>query len=63
MTLIVGAKVILAAFEDQPEEAGEILSIDRKSGTAVVSVPPGDDQDDGLREVPLEQLKETPHGS
>lgn len=59
----VGDEVTLKALprcpdwpQGLPQETGTLLSIDARSGTCVVLVPPEDDEDDGLREAALAQL-------
>lgn len=56
-----GDRVRLTAFEDQPEEEGEIEDVDLDSGLVYVYVDKKyrkGKADDGLREVPIEQVKE-----
>lgn len=50
-----GRKVQLAAFEDQPREIAEVLSV--SAGTAIVLVEPQDDFDDGQREITFDQVE------
>jgi hypothetical protein len=69
-TLKVGARVKLRGqdpsddFPDGlPEEVGSVASVHAPSQTAVVVVDPqyrGEDEDDGMREVGLDQLEVLP---
>lgn len=57
--LTIGTRVILKPFEDNPEERGKVLSYDPPSDTYVVRVDPRfrtDPRDDGLREIPADQV-------
>lgn len=55
-----GQRVRLKPFEDQPEEFGEVLSnYDRTWYVVAVDEEGLDMHDDGLREVPEDQLEET----
>ena len=53
--------VTLLPFEDQPEQTGTILSDDIKSDCVIIELDHEfvtDPGDDGLREVPIDQIKE-----
>lgn len=54
----LGQKVTLPAMieEGVPEEHGTIIDINHANGTCLVEVDIKDFGDDGLREVPLEDL-------
>lgn len=52
-------RVKLAAFEEQPEQFGYLMSEEESNGTLMVCVDQNyreDFLDDGLREVPIEQV-------
>lgn len=50
-----GDRVILRPVKGNPEELAVVLSVEET--TAVVQVTPWDLEDDGLRDVPLEQIE------
>jgi hypothetical protein len=59
LKLLIGKKVKLLPFEDEPEGYGELLSVDRS--TALVCLEKKyriDKFDDGLRELEFNQLEE-----
>lgn len=57
MNLREGAMVVLAPFEDQPREIGRVMGTPREGDdTVIVEVTSTEPGDDGLREVPFDQI-------
>jgi hypothetical protein len=59
LKLLIGEKVKLLPFEDEPEEYGELLSVEGSTAVVCLEEKYREDKfDDGLREVEFDQLEE-----
>jgi hypothetical protein len=53
----VGDRVLLAAFEDQPEETAEVLGVEKDGRVLTVCVDVRQGEfDDGIRELEMDQV-------